>query len=130
MDGVNFSELGAVMNVLKDNPQLVQMLSGMLASQPPKTETKKEARESDAIASLLGLLNGSGGANERTQKSPNEADSSKLSSVFGSREEIKNRIILLQAVRPYLSETRKERLEAVIKLLRLAELGNLSSLLG
>ncbi len=128
MDGMNFSELGAVVNALKSKPELAQMLSGMIASSPPKTETKKEEPSSDALASLLGLLGGV--SNERTRKPQNVQSGSELSSVFGSREEIKNRIVLLQAVRPYLSETRKERLETVIKLLRLAEIGTLSSLLG
>ena len=52
-----------------------------------------------------------------------------IGKIFGSQEEIKNRIILLNAVRPYLSEARREKLEAVIKLMRLAEIGTLGSLL-
>ena len=49
--------------------------------------------------------------------------------MLGTQEEIKNRIVLLNALRPYLSEARREKLETVIKLMRLAEIGALSSLL-
>jgi hypothetical protein len=43
---------------------------------------------------------------------------------------MKNRIALLSAVAPFLNEERRGRLETVIKLLRVAELGTLSTLLG
>lgn len=133
MDGINFSDLSAIMTALRDNPQMMQMLSSLLSSQQPKPQPKPEPQSSispDALASLMSMLGGSKNTDDRTRSPSNSVSTPKLSSVFGSQEEIKNRIILLNAVRPYLSETRKERLEAVIKLLRLAELGGLSSLLG
>ena len=54
----------------------------------------------------------------------------KNSGIFGTKEDIKNRIALLGAVKPYLSQSRRDMLENIIKLLRLTELGELGSLLG
>ncbi len=131
MDGMNFSDLSAIITALRDNPQMLQMLSSLISSQQPKPKPEPQSSiNPDALSSLMSMLGGSKNADDRTRNAPNASPPLKLSSVFGSQEEIKNRIILLNAVRPYLSETRKERLEAVIKLLRLAELGGLSSLLG
>ena len=134
MDGINFSDLGSILNTLKENPQMVQMLMSMLSKNssppPPEVQSKPQSSGFDAntLAAFMSMLGKNDSAPpQSTQKNSNQGNPL---SVFGSQEEIKNRIALLNAVRPYLSETRKERLEVVIKLLRLAELGSLASLLG
>ena len=129
MDGMNFSDLSAIMNALKENPQMLQLLSSLISS-GGQAKARQDQQNSDSFASLMSMLGGAKAPNESTRDRQNVPSATKLSSVLGSPEEIKNRIVLLSAIRPYLSETRKDRLEAVIKLLRLAELGGLSSLLG
>ena len=148
MDGLQLSDLGNILSRLSENPNAMNAISGLLGnlSSSPKRETPKN--ETDDIFNLLASLGGmrGGEANSGAQK-PNQEpfsqgfprienssqkreQSNPLSSIFGTREEIKNRILLLNALKPYLSESRRERLEMVIKLLKLTELGELSSLLN
>ncbi len=116
MDNANFAGMGQLFSMLRENPQMLQMLMSLMGSSAPKPEPKN-----DPFSTLMNMTGGasSSPAKPQTQSSP-----------FGSSEEIKNRICLLGAVRPYLSEARRERLDTVLKLLRLAEVGELSSLLG
>jgi hypothetical protein len=135
MGEMNFSDLGAILNTLKENPQMAQMLGSMLGfnggnAQPkpsPPPENRNPSFDADTLSAFMNML----GKSSPPQKNEHErSPQSRNLSVFGSSEEIKNRIALLCAVRPYLSETRKDRLETVIKLLRLAELGGLSQILS
>ena len=148
MDGIQLSDLGNMLSRLSENQSAMSALSGLLGnlSAPPKKEPPKS--DSDDILSFLSSLgNQRGGehtSNAQKQAhenhdqrfpqiespSPKREQTNPLSSIFGTREEIKNRILLLNALRPYLSEPRRERLEMVIKLLKLTELGELSSLLN
>ena len=151
MDGLQFSDLGAMISRLSENPAAMNALSSMLGnlSQAPQKAAPKN--ESSDILSVLGslssLMNGAPPKPDASDKvepllpPPKEQEGEdrfqgdrphpdRLSSIFGTREEIKNRILLLNALRPYLSETRRERLELVIKLLKLTELGELGALLN
>ncbi len=150
MDGLQLSDLGNMLSRLSENPNALNALSGLLGnlSAPPKKEPPKS--DSDDILSFFSSLsNLRGGGNEQSSGAPKQAQethaqgfpqiesaspkreqNNPLSSIFGTREEIKNRILLLNALRPYLSESRRDRLEMVIKLLKLTELGELSSLLN
>ncbi len=130
----NFPDIGALLQ----NPAAMSLLSSLLGSQqksePPK---EKSATTSDAVSKLMSVLGGISSSQSGEKSSNGEAHNPKFSEnspfsvgVFGTKEEIKNRIALLAAVRPYLSEARRERLETIIKLLRLAELGTLSTLLS
>ena len=67
-----------------------------------------------------------GAKNEQKEPPPEKHEQNP----FGSKEDIKNRIALLNAVKPFLSEKRQEKLELIIKLLKLSELGELTKLLG
>ena len=131
MDGMNFQDLGAIINTLKENPALLQMLGSLMGGASQKTEQKAEPKpqgfDQNTVSAFLSMLGKNPPPPENHQTS---APQNRNLSVFGSNEEIKNRINLLNAVRPYLSETRKERLEAVIKLLNLAQLGSLSQILS
>ncbi len=129
MAEMNFSDLGSVISMLSSNPEMLKMLSGLMSSQASSPEPPKSAPQPDALASIMSMLGGQKNGDELTRNPQISQKPPSPLSVFGSSEEIKNRIVLLSAVRPYLSETRKERLETVIKMLRLAELGGLSSLL-
>ena len=125
MDGVNVAELMPLIAKLSENPAIMNAISG-LASNSQKAPAPPPA---DALSSILGLL-GSEKHSEEKKEPEKHGSGLNISSIFGSQEEIKNRIILLNAVRPYLSEERRQRLEAVIRLLKLAELGALGSALG
>lgn len=113
MDNANFAGMGQLFSMLRENPQMLQMLMSLMGSSAPKPEPKN-----DPFSTLMNMTGGASSSPAKPQ------------SPFGSSEEIKNRISLLGAVRPYLSEARRERLDTVLKLLRLAEVGELSSLLG
>lgn len=123
MDNLDFGKLIPLISRLSEDPEAMKAISGLMGamngqksdSPPPKNEP-----QGDPLSSILSMMNG-------TKTEPKrEADGG---GIFGSREEIKNRIMLLSAVKPYLSEGRREKLETVIKMLRLAEIGTLGSLL-
>lgn len=109
-------DIGALIGALSQNPALLSVIGSLTESlqNQSKTETAKNAD----LSPLLGLL-GAKEQNKTTEASP-----------FGSKEDIKNRIALLDAVKPFLSEQRRERLDLIIKLLKLSELGELTGLLG
>lgn len=151
MDGLQLSDLSGMISRLSENPAAMNALSSMLGNlgqSPPKSAPKNENPDIlSVLGSLSSLMNGSPPKPEYSARSEplpppqKERDgedrfqsdrphSDRLSSIFGTREEIKNRILLLNALRPYLSETRRERLELVIKLLKLTELGELGALLN
>ena len=141
MDGIQLSDISSLISRLSENPGAVQALGSLFGNlnQPPQRENPRA--ESGDLNGILGnlstLLNGGErGQRERVEQAriePPKKDngiSERITSIFGTREEIKNRILLLNALRPYLSEPRRERLEMVIKLLKLTELGELGSLLN
>ena len=151
MDGVQLSDLSGLISRLSENPAAIQALGsliGNLNQQPPKEPVRSESGDLSGLLGNLGsLLNGGGGRNvnenvvDRGQNDKNDRSraeqpkrehgiSERITGIFGTREEIKNRILLLNALRPYLSEPRRERLEMVIKFLKLTELGELGSLLN
>ena len=123
MDGVNVAELMPLIAKLSESPGIMSAISGLAGN------NQKPPPKSDALSSILDML-GSEKHSEEKKESEKRSSGLNISSIFGSQEEIKNRIILLNAVRPYLSEERRQRLEAVIRLLKLAELGALGSALG
>ena len=151
MDGLNFAELLPLIARLSEDPEAMKAISGLMGAMnvqksepPPKKET-----QSDPLSAILSMMGGKGGggadagknaqsdASDVTRNLLNalggdksrERGDSGIGKLFGTQEEMKNRILLLNAVRPYLSEGRREKLETVIKLLKLAELGTLGSLL-
>lgn len=140
---------------LSENPAAMNALSSMLGNLNQAPKRTAPQNENTDILSVLGslgsLMNGSSAKNDSGEPTnrgeaflppPKDRDredhgggreqgrSDRLTSIFGTREEIKNRIFLLNALRPYMSETRRERLELVIKLLKLTELGELGALLN
>lgn len=123
MDNLDFGKLIPLITRLSEDPEAMKAISGLMGamngqkseSPPPKSEP-----QGDPLSSILSMMNGAKTEPKR------ESDGG---GIFGSREEIKNRIMLLSAVKPYLSEGRREKLETVIKMLRLAEIGTLGSLL-
>ena len=135
MGSINFAELMPLIAKLGENPAALSALSGLMSSmggaqskkEPPPPPKSPDGMAGDPFSAIMGLMNGASGGINGSERSRQDMG---MERIFGSREEIKNRILLLSAVRPYLSEERRHRLEAVIKLLRLAELGSLGSLLG
>ena len=117
MDAGNFSDLGQILYAMKENPQLMQMLMSMMGGGGEK------AKQPDPFSMLAGMSKGA------PQSSSGGNFGASEGGILGSSEDIKNRINLLNAVRPYLSEARRQRLDTVIKLMRLSELGTLSSMM-
>ena len=120
MDNTQLGDLGAVISALSRNPEALSALGSIMGSlnkKPPSPE--KGSFDSSGILSLL-----SGGRTEE------RAAESVSKNPFGSKEDIKNRIALLNAVKPFLSNERREKLELIVKLLKLSELGELTALLG
>ena len=86
---------------------------------------------------LKGLISalGTTGGNEHKEtpcrhEEGNLGEQNALYKLLGGKAESENRIRLLNALRPYLSEERRCKLDLLLKLLRLAELGKLSGLLN
>lgn len=152
MDRVNFSELLPLLARLMEDPEAMKAISGLMgAMNGQKSEAQTGGRaQADPLASLLTALgtqsaqgrsevckNGTPEGNDVTRNLLNALGGEQtrgnggggIGKIFGTQEEMKNRILLLNAVRPYLSEARREKLETVIKLLKLAELGTLGTLL-
>ena len=141
MDGIQLSDISSLISRLSENPGAVQALGSLFGNfnqQPPREPQRSEGGDLNELLGNLGsLLNGADrGQKERLEQpriEPPKKDhgiSERITGIFGTREEIKNRILLLNALRPYLSEPRRERLEMVIKFLKLTELGELGSLLN
>lgn len=134
MNNINFAELMPLITALSENPAALNMISALMngstqSASPPSPPPPPDSGKPDngeLFSKLMSVM----GNSQNKSKPETKALPSAVSSIFGSNEEIKNRMVLLNAVRPYLSEERRNRLEAVIKLLRLAELGTLGSLLG
>ncbi len=101
----------------------VSSLMSML-SQTKKEPTKPPPTQGLDASSLIGLLGSLGMAEGK----PKEVTA--ISKIFGTKEEMHHRIALLNAVKPYLSDERREKLDTVIKLLKLTEIGELSGLLN
>ncbi len=96
-----------------------------MMSQAPKEPPKPPPAQGFDASSLLGFLGSLGGAENNRPK-----EQGQVSKIFGSKEEMQHRIALLNAVKPYLSEERRDKLDGVIKLLKLTELGELGGLLS
>ena len=99
---------------------MMQMLMSMMgAGTPQKNEPRPPSPD------LMSLLAGMHKNNQSPPPSSEKSDGGFL----GSPEDNKKRINLLNAVRPYLSESRQSRVDTVIKLLKITELGALGTLL-
>lgn len=72
---------------------------------------------SDAIGGLPAILAGAGGT-------------SGLSALLGDRQSNEDRERLLTALRPYLNDSRSAMLDTVLRLMRLARLGDIGKLIG
>ena len=113
-------DLGAVIGALSRNPEALSALGSIMGSLNKKPSSpEKGSFDASGLLSLLG-----GG---KTEEKPTESVGK---NPFGSKEDIKNRIALLNAIKPFLGNERREKLELIIKLLKLSELGELTALLG
>lgn len=120
-------DLGALVSALSEDPKTLSTIAGLMESlkTPPKQAKSNSLADTDSLKGLLGMLT-QGGAPEP----PKGYQASPLAKLFGSKEEVRCRIALLSSLKPYLSESRCEKLDMVIKLLKLSELGELSRLTG
>lgn len=120
MDNTQLGDLGAVIGALSRNPDALSALGSIMGGLNKKTSApEKSGLDTGALLSLLG-----GGSRE--EKPPETT----VKNPFGSKEDIKNRIALLNAIKPFLSSERREKLDLIVKLLKLSELGELTALLG
>ncbi len=121
MDNSQLGDLSAVIGALSQNPAALSAIGSIMENINKKTPPPEpKGLDVGAILGLLGAKNENGEApHEKREQGP-----------FGSKEDVRNRIALLNAVKPFLSEKRRERLELIIKLLKLSELGELTRLLS
>lgn len=122
MDNTQSIDLSSVISALSQNPAALSAIGSIMENINKKPPPPPEPKGLD-IGALLSLL---GAKNEQKEPPPEKHEQNP----FGSKEDIKNRIALLNAVKPFLSEKRQEKLELIIKLLKLSELGELTKLLG
>lgn len=146
----NPTDISALLSGLSSNPALLGMLSNLInpqpnAPQPPPSppsppsapsvsdKSAEHSENSDILAMLNGLISG-GGKNSIGNGVGNGNFSGDtgigLQRLLGGKTEAENRIRLLNSLRPYLGEDRRAKLDIILKLLKLAELGQLSGLLG
>lgn len=100
--------------------------------QPPQSYTGTQQGSPSGISpELLGtLLSALGNAPQKTPPNQTSGNQGGLEKLLGGKTESENRVRLLNALRPYLSEERRSKLDLILKLLRIAELGKLSGLLS
>ena len=119
-------DLGALVSALGEDPKTLSAIAGLMETlKTPQKQAKSNAlSDTDSLRGLLGMLT------QGSTPEPKSHQGSPLAKLFGSKEEVRCRIALLSALKPYLSESRCEKLDTVIKLLKLSELGELSRLTG
>ena len=123
MENSQLENLSAIIGALSQNPAALSMLGSIMQNinkNPPAPE-----QNTPDMGALFGLL----GSKKEAAEGSNERHEAH-GSPFGSKEDNKKRIALLNAVKPFLGDERREKLDMIIKLLRLSELGELASLLG
>lgn len=132
--GESALDLGSLISALSEDPKTLSAIANLMESvKAPKKQAETQTEgdgfpDIDKLKGLLGALTQVGG--NAAQPAPKSRQSSPLSRLFGSKEEVRCRIALLSSLKPYLSESRCEKLDTVIKLLKLSELGELSQLTG
>ena len=97
------------------NPELISTLISMLGQSGTDSQPKPPEPQP---------------TQKTTGEAPRDSGENPLSKLLGGRNESENRLRLLNALRPYLSEDRREKLDLILKLLQLTELGHLSGLLN
>ena len=120
-------DLGSLVSALSEDPKTISAIAGLMETlkTPPKSAKNDALPDADKLRGLLGML-----TQGSTPEPPKSYQGSPLARLFGSKEEVRCRIALLSALKPYLCESRCEKLDMVIKLLKLSELGELSRLTG
>ena len=88
------------------------------------------------LLSVLGGLLGSASGTSSEKDAVNREDLAEkrgadpMRKLLGGKAEAENRIKLLNALRPYLGDERRAKLDVLLRLLKIAELGQLSGLLN
>ncbi len=83
----------------------------------------------ELLSSLLSSISGNGKQEERKSESDCGSHGS-VNKLLGGKTDAENRTRLLNALRPYLSEERRAKIDIILKLLKVAELGKLSGILN
>ena len=109
------------------------------ASLPQKTQSQTENRLDDAEGNsadiLSTLLSALGSKQDGEQEKCHHANTEEetqgsIGKLIGGKTEAENRTRLLNALRPYLGEERRCKLDLILKFLKIAELGKLSGILN
>lgn len=103
--------------------------------QPPQSYPNSQAAtpqgSSGLSPELLGtLLSALGNTPPKPPQNQAGGNQGSIEKLLGGKTESENRVRLLNALRPYLSEERRSKLDLIMKLLKIAELGKLSGLLS
>ena len=138
-------DINALLSALGSNPAILNALSGIMSNPTPPTKAPSTS-DSGLDPRLLSVLSGlipqaapkQSGAQcastydqrdrEGCSDKGNIADT--IHRMLGGKADCENRVRLLNALRPYLSEDRRCKLDLILKLLKIAELGQLSGILS
>lgn len=105
-------------------------------SAPPNAVGGNQSPEfsPELLSSLLSALGGAGQPPPKKdfchKENASTCDHVSPDKLFGGKAESENRIRLLNALRPYLCEERRCKLDLILKLLKVAEIGKLSGILN
>lgn len=99
------------------------------AAEASKAERHQNIPDIESILRALSVAQGAPKLNQRVHNGTNDILNT-VRQTLGGKEESENRIRLLNALRPYLCDERRNKLDVLIRVLRIVELGELRGLLG
>jgi len=111
------SELEDRINSILGDPEQMARISSLAQSLMGGT-SGEEASSGEGLAGLAKSLTGGGG--------PDSAMLGKLGSLLGQNSSDNDKRALLEAMKPYLSEKRRGKLDRAMKLTRMAKLARLA----
>ena len=118
-----------------DSDALARTLSTLLGGGAPPPRPQGQASLEELLSSLArpnatSSQRGDGAEPSTCADMGGGKGDSPIKRLLGGKAEAENRIRLLNALRPYLSEERRGTVDTLLKLLKIAELGELSGLFG
>ena len=123
---MNNNDFGNILSLLTENPDTIKLilnLIGNLQKSNTNSSSNNLSNTSNGIGNILNML-------VQDNKKESSPKNDLVSNVFGDKEERNKRIGLLNALKPYLSTERCDKIDIIIRILKLSELGELPLVLG
>ncbi len=115
--------------IMDDN--ISEMLKGVMSDPETVSKLKDVMSDPEAMSKLMGVAQGlMGGSEEKAEEkvpAPAITVSSDKNKFLSGNEE---RIALISAIRPYLSDGRRKNADSLIKMLKMMKLADIGKLLG